>query len=124
VSLYEDTKRCCHRVQGRWDANCRVEMQHKSRTKERHLGRVNKILFVPVGHILNMLMSSSQKTGKKNSIKIANRYFEDVAKFKYLGTTLTDRNCMHEEIKSRLNSGNACSRSVHSLLSSRCCLGT
>jgi hypothetical protein len=26
---------------------------------------------------------------------------------------------MHEEIKSRLNSGNACCRSVHSLLSSR-----
>jgi hypothetical protein len=30
---------------------------------------------------------------------------------------------MHEEINSRLNWGNACCRSVHSLLSSRCCLG-
>jgi hypothetical protein len=55
-----------------------------------------------------MLMSCSQKTGKKHSIKIANISFEDVAKFKYLGTTLTDQNCMHEEINSRLNSGNAC----------------
>jgi hypothetical protein len=66
-----------------------------------------------------MLMSHKQKTGQKQSIKIANRSFEYVAKFIYLGTTLTDQNCMHEEIKSRLNSGNACYHSVQSLLSSR-----
>jgi hypothetical protein len=36
-----------------------------------------------------MLVSHSQKVGQKHSIKIANRSFEDVAKFKYLGTTLT-----------------------------------
>jgi hypothetical protein len=66
-----------------------------------------------------VLMSRSQKIGQKHSIKIANRFFEDVAKFKYLGTTLADQNCMHEEIKSRLNSGNACNHSVQSLLSSR-----
>jgi hypothetical protein len=54
-----------------------------------------------------MLVSRCQKAGQRHSIKIGNRSFESVATFKYLGTTLTDQNCIHEEIKSRLNSGNA-----------------
>jgi hypothetical protein len=36
-----------------------------------------------------------------------------------LGTTVTNQNFIHEEIKSRLNSGNACYHSIQSLLSSR-----
>jgi hypothetical protein len=39
-----------------------------------------------------------------------------VVKFKYLGT-LTDQNCINEEIKSRLNSENACYHLVKNLLS-------
>jgi hypothetical protein len=66
-----------------------------------------------------MLMSRSQKTEQNYGIKTANRSFEDVAKFRYLGTTPTDQNCIHEEIKSRLNLGNVCYHSVQSLLSSR-----
>jgi hypothetical protein len=66
-----------------------------------------------------MLVSRCQKAGQ--SIKIGNRSFESMAKFKYLGTTLTDQNCVHEEIKSRLNLGNACyhSESFSSHLLSR-----
>jgi hypothetical protein len=66
-----------------------------------------------------MLVSRCQKAGQRQSIKIGNRSFDSVAKFKYLGTTFTDQNCIHEEIKSRLNSGNACYHTIHCLLSSR-----
>jgi hypothetical protein len=66
-----------------------------------------------------MLMSRYQKAGQKHSINIANRSFDDVAKLKYLGTILTDQNCMHKEIKSSLNSGNGCYYEVQSILSSR-----
>ena len=39
-------------------------------------------------------------------------------RFKYLGTTLTNKNSIQEEIKSRLKLGNACCYSVQNLLSS------
>jgi hypothetical protein len=37
------------------------------------------------------LVSRCSKAGQRQSIKRANRSFEDVAKFKYLRTTLTDQ---------------------------------
>jgi hypothetical protein len=63
------------------------------------------------------MLTSQSEMGQKHSIKIANRSFEDVERFKHLRTTLTDQNCMHERIKSRLNWGNACYHSVQSFLS-------
>jgi ribosomal protein S2 len=68
-----------------------------------------------------MFMSHHQTAGQSSYIKVANKSFEKVAKFKYLGATLTNQNCVHEEIRSRLNS---CYHAVQNLLSSACCLET
>jgi hypothetical protein len=66
-----------------------------------------------------MLLSCQQNVGQNRDIKIANRSFENVSQFKYLGTTVTHQNLIQEEIKRRLSSDNACYHSVQSLLSSR-----
>jgi hypothetical protein len=66
-----------------------------------------------------MLMPSCLKAGQKQSIKTVNRSSEDVAQLKYLRAILTDQNCMHKQIKIRINSGNASYHSVQSILSFR-----
>jgi hypothetical protein len=65
-----------------------------------------------------MIMSHHPNSGENQNIRIANESFVNVAKFKYLGTMLTNQNDIHDEIRSRLNSGNACYYSVQNLLSS------
>jgi hypothetical protein len=62
-----------------------------------------------------MLMSHHQNAGQNHNIKIANRPFENVAQHKYFGMTVTN-NLIQEEIKRRLNSGNACYHSVQNLV--------
>jgi hypothetical protein len=59
-----------------------------------------------------IVMFRDQNAGRSHNMRIGNRSFETVEEFKYLGTTLTYRNSLQEEIKSRLKSGNACYHSV------------
>jgi hypothetical protein len=66
-----------------------------------------------------MLVSWDQNAGQNREIKIDNRSFENVSQFKYLGMAVTKQNFIQEEIKRRLNSGDACHHSVQNLLSSR-----
>jgi hypothetical protein len=72
-----------------------------------------------------MLLSRQQNVGQNRYVKIANRSFENVSQFKYLGTTVTTQNLIQEEIKRTLNSGNACYLSDQNLLSSHLpfCMG-
>jgi hypothetical protein len=65
-----------------------------------------------------MLLSHQKIAGKNRDIKISNGSFETVTQFKYLGMTVSNQNLILEEIKRRLNSGNACYCSVHNLLAS------
>jgi len=63
-------------------------------------------------------MSRDQNAGRSHSMKIDNSSIERVEEFEYLGTTLTNQNCIQGEIKSRLKLGNACYYSVQNVLSS------
>jgi len=75
-------------------------------------------LEVNVGRTMYMVMSGDQRAGRGHIMKIDSSSFERVEEFKYFGTTLTNQNCIQEEIKSRLKSWNACYYSVQNLLSS------
>ncbi|KAJ4435141.1 hypothetical protein ANN_23717 [Periplaneta americana] len=65
-----------------------------------------------------MIMSRDQNIVRNGNIKIGDLSFEEVEKFKYLGATVTNINNTREEIKRRINMGNACYYSVEKLLSS------
>jgi hypothetical protein len=64
-----------------------------------------------------MFMSRHQNAGKNHKVNIP-RSFENVAKTKYLRTTVKYQNLIHEEIKSRLNMGSARNHSDLNRLSS------
>jgi hypothetical protein len=63
-------------------------------------------------------MSQDQNAGQSHSMKTDNSSFERLGEFKYFRPNLTNQNSIHEEIKSRLMSRNACYNSLQNLLSS------
>jgi hypothetical protein len=58
-----------------------------------------------------MIMSRYQTAGQNYNLMTADKSFENVVQFKYLGTSETNQNYIHEKVKNRLTS-------VQNLLSS------
>ena len=44
-----------------------------------------------------------QNAGQNHNIKMSNKFFQNVADFKQLGTALTNQNCMHKQTRGSLN---------------------
>ncbi|PNF40632.1 hypothetical protein B7P43_G05904 [Cryptotermes secundus] len=53
-------------------------------------------------------MSRRRNAGQNHDMKIADRSFVNGAKFEHLGTKVSLQHLIHEEVKSSLNSDNAC----------------
>ena len=66
-----------------------------------------------------MITSRRQNVIQNQNIVIGKVSFENVEKFRYLGVTVTNTNDIREEIKRRINMGNACYFSFEKILSSR-----
>ncbi|KAJ4443833.1 hypothetical protein ANN_05620 [Periplaneta americana] len=62
-----------------------------------------------------MIMSRDENIVRNGNIKIVNLSFEKVEKYKYLGATVTNINDTQEEIKHRINMGNAFYEKVEQL---------
>jgi hypothetical protein len=52
-----------------------------------------------------MFMLREQNAEQNHALELSDKSFENGAKFKLLGKSITNQNCIHEEFKSRLTSG-------------------
>ena len=65
-----------------------------------------------------MIISRRENVLQNQNILIGNLSFENVEKFRYLGVKVINTKDIREEIKRRINMGNACYYSVEKILSS------
>lgn len=63
-------------------------------------------------------LSRHQIATQDHDVKAVNKFFENVAKLRYLGMMVRNPNNMHEEIKDSQNSGNVSYHAVQNHLSS------
>ncbi|PNF40232.1 hypothetical protein B7P43_G07075 [Cryptotermes secundus] len=94
------------------------KLPHKSLLNSIYNGITSIFLYLPVSRNKHrkskyMLLSRHQNAWQNHDLKIVNGCFVNVVQFRYFGYL------MQEEIKRRLNSGNACYHSVKKLLSCR-----
>jgi len=61
-------------------------------------------LEISIEKMKYMVKSFHKNVGQNHSLLIVNKFFENVADFKCLGTTVTNKTYIHEEIESRSES--------------------
>ena len=84
----------------------------------------NTEIFIKASKDVGLEVNSDETkymiTSRQQNIVIESLSFEKVEKFKYLGVTVTNTNHMREEIKLRINMGNACYYSLRKFYRAAC----
>ncbi|KAJ4446512.1 hypothetical protein ANN_13208 [Periplaneta americana] len=97
----------------------RLDLEVMSSTSAQVHSVNNVAMGYRITHIPTLIRAISDNNIVRNgNIKIGDLSFEGLEKFKYLGATVTNINDTREEIKRRINMGNACYYSIEKLLSS------
>jgi hypothetical protein len=59
-------------------------------------------MFTRAGHLTYVKPNLIHNAGQNLDMKIGNRWFENVAQFRYLGTTIRNENLIQKEIKEEI----------------------
>jgi len=67
-----------------------------------------------------MLVFHGHNAEQNHNVQIGDKSFESVTEFKHLRAVPKNQNCLHEKIKSKVNSPNACYSSVQNFCLTVC----